>query len=130
MGNWRLNPPTISAFVREFVELTTISKFHKDSVLNLCKLQTILAMNDSRLLATKASEIAFAAYLNALDSIGLNKFAIAAIIYTVMDDNYSALRENIKSHLYGALKEKTPKSTKRGNCGNFNKSSTRNRPSF
>jgi len=123
--NWRLNPPTASAFVREFLELMKLPKLQKDSMLELCKLQIVLAMSDCTMVPVKASEIAFGTFLNALESLGLEKFIVSATIYTLLDDNYGALRENVRFRLYKALADAIPKSMAKRNCLNYSKSSIR-----
>jgi len=85
---WRVNPPTSLAFVRQFIHivptnLITTTNRHNSSInqiqdlpkaientiFELSKLQTELSIGDNRLRTTNKSMIAFASFMNALESV-------------------------------------------------------------
>jgi len=67
---WRVNPPTALAFVRQFLDtirsLTSMNSITMNNVYDLCQIQTELALRDSRLIAVPNSATAFASLMNSL----------------------------------------------------------------
>jgi hypothetical protein len=78
---WRVNPPTAMAFVRQFLDLLPAhvidSSCQRDAVYDLAKLQTELAVSEHRFLGIRASAIAYCALTNALESVGMDEKTLA-----------------------------------------------------
>jgi Cyclin, N-terminal domain len=72
---WRVNPPTALAFCHQYLNLIPTTLIHQDAreaILDLAKYQTELAVSDYTLcVASPSSSVAFAALLNALESMGM-----------------------------------------------------------
>ena len=72
---WRVNPPTALAFVREFLTMlpeSYVSSSLKPAIYDLCKFQTELSVRMYEFVSVKASTIALAALINALESLGMD----------------------------------------------------------
>ena len=72
---WRLNPPTSMAFVRQLLELIpqdAMDEEMRQTALDLAKFQTELAVNTYQFVTVKASTLAFCSLMNSLESIGLD----------------------------------------------------------
>jgi len=96
---WRVNPPTSLAFARELINIvptnliTTTNRHNtnnnqiedlpkaiENTVFELSKLQTELSIGDNRLRTVNKSMIAFASFINALESVScLDKQCIARV---------------------------------------------------
>jgi hypothetical protein len=77
---WRVNPPTAMSFARKFIDLVVPSNLRMDDstrtgILELVQCQVELAISDYDLSLHKASSIAFAALLNAIDTQDGIRFA-------------------------------------------------------
>jgi hypothetical protein len=71
---FRVNPPTTTAFLRAFLNLipkATLSRTMQETVFSIAKTQTELAVADFSFVSTKASTIAYCAFMNALESINV-----------------------------------------------------------
>jgi hypothetical protein len=73
---WRVNPPTSMAFVRQFLELIIPTK-HLDENLRqtayeITQYQTELAVSEYAFIAVKPSTVAFCALMNSLESMGMD----------------------------------------------------------
>jgi len=70
---WRVNPPTAIAFVRQFLEILPSNilcdQGTRDTIYEISKYQIELALRNSRFLGVKNSIIALASFMNALESI-------------------------------------------------------------
>jgi hypothetical protein len=69
---WRMNPPTALSFIQNFLALipgVIMSKSDRDTVYELAKYQTELAVHEYSLVAVDASTVAFAAVMNALETV-------------------------------------------------------------
>jgi|NOAtaT_6_FD_contig_51_5086413_length_1344_multi_4_in_0_out_0_1 hypothetical protein len=89
---WRLNPPTATAFVQHFVALlpTTLPIDERRRLLNIAMYQAELALFDhSFITATAASTIAAAAVSNALESVASTEYQLSIKLTTIMDDMQS-----------------------------------------
>jgi hypothetical protein len=66
---WRVNPPTALAFVRQYLELLPcVDERVRQSVYEVARFQTELAVKEYWFLTVKASALAYCALLNALES--------------------------------------------------------------
>jgi Cyclin, N-terminal domain/Cyclin, C-terminal domain len=77
---WRLNPPTAMAFVRQFLDLlpsNIIDSYQRDAVYDLSKFQTELAVSEYDFLSVRASIIGYCALMNALESVGVDDKTLA-----------------------------------------------------
>jgi hypothetical protein len=77
---WRVNPPTAMSFARKFIDLVVPSDLRMDDstrtgIIELVQCQVELAISDYDLSLHKASSIAFAALLNAIDTQDGIRFA-------------------------------------------------------
>jgi hypothetical protein len=73
---WRVNPPTASAFVRHMLELVPahlMDTSAKDTLLELTQFQVELATCDYKFSQAPASRIAFASLMNAVESIATDQ---------------------------------------------------------
>lgn len=93
---WRLNPPTSIAFVRELMMNIHLPKDTKEVVMELAKLQTELAVNDYKFLTTTKSTIAYCSLKNSLEAV-LGQ-STAMDMYSLGHDTSS-----IQSQLYDAV---------------------------
>lgn len=69
---WRMNPPTALSFIKNFLALVPgiiMSKNDRDTVNELAKYQTELAVHEYSFVAIDASIVAFAALMNALETV-------------------------------------------------------------
>jgi hypothetical protein len=69
---WRMNPPTALSFLNSFLALLpgdVMSPSDKDTVYELAKFQTELAVHEYSLVTVDASTVAFAAVMNALETV-------------------------------------------------------------
>lgn len=90
---WRLNPPTATAFVQHIVALLprTLPIDDRRRVLNIALYQAELALFDHSLItATAASTIAAAAVSNAVESVASTEYQLS-IKLTIMDDMHCIL---------------------------------------
>ncbi|CAB9518943.1 diatom-specific cyclin [Seminavis robusta] len=110
---WRMNPPTPLAFVRELLELlpeSYLSEEMRPAVYDLCKFQTELCVRIYEFVPIKASTIAMAALLNALESLGVDYSALgfieAFLARSIKDAGMMLdVREDIQNRLYQAVTE-------------------------
>lgn len=76
---WRVNPPTATAFVRAYLDMSPVWKcldtYTEDVILELVRCQTNLSIIDFELSTSKASHIAIASLLNATKSVYSDEFA-------------------------------------------------------
>lgn len=85
---WRVNPPTSLAFVRNLLNLIPrryLNDLWKSQVYELTKIQIEMAINDYQFVPIKASSIAFASIVNAcetlniMDTQSLSKFILSEV---------------------------------------------------
>lgn len=72
---WRVNPPTSMAFVRQLLKLVPRDGMDEEmrrTALDLAKFQTELAVNTYEFVTLKASTLAYCSLMNSLESIGLD----------------------------------------------------------
>jgi hypothetical protein len=70
--DWKLNPPTALSFCHNFLALLTeLSAEQKEAVLEVAKFQTELAVSEYYFVGTNPSTIAFAAIVNAFQSLNI-----------------------------------------------------------
>jgi hypothetical protein len=80
---WRMNPPTSLSFINNFLALlpeSTMSPNDRDTVYELAKLQTELAVHECSLIATDASIVAFCALMNALETVACTETMVIMIM--------------------------------------------------
>lgn len=85
---WRVNPPTALAFVRQFLDmihsLASMNSITMNNVYDLSQIQIKLALRNSRLVATQNSTIAFASLVNSLRNVSdLDRQTIEFIGYRI-----------------------------------------------
>jgi hypothetical protein len=107
---WRMNPPTSLAFARMFLELIpddVLCRTYRDTVYDLIKYQTELAVGDYNFVTTKASTIAFCALLNSLESVSLDmkvSAQISFVLSTAIDvDARDQVLVQVQTYLYQAI---------------------------
>jgi hypothetical protein len=69
---WRMNPPTACSFIRNFLTLLpegTMSASDRDTVYELAKFQTELAVHEYSLVTVNASTVAMGSIVNALETV-------------------------------------------------------------
>lgn len=72
--NWHVNPPTSLSFVRQYINLLPsefLDEATKSTLYEVSKYQTELVVADYNLISISASTIAYASFVNALESLGL-----------------------------------------------------------
>jgi hypothetical protein len=94
---WRVNPPTALAFAHQYLNLVPTTLIHqhaREAIIDLAKYQTELAVSDYTLcVASPASSVAFAAILNALESMGMD----AGLLMKIESGLSRAARINLQS---------------------------------
>jgi hypothetical protein len=83
---WRVNPPTALSFVRQFLDLIpeeTLSQDVLQTAYDITKYQTELAVNEYDFVRVKPSVVAYAALMNALESVGLSAQDLSQIGYAL-----------------------------------------------
>jgi hypothetical protein len=81
---WRVNPPTALAFVRQFLEfipVDVVDQSMRESAYDITKFQTELAVSEHDFVSAKASTIAFGSLMNSLESLQLDKKVLGYIGY-------------------------------------------------
>jgi hypothetical protein len=81
---WRMNPPTALAFVRQFLELIpvdVVDQSMRETVHDITKFQTELAVTEHNFVTVKASTIAFGSLMNSLESLQLDDKVLGYIRY-------------------------------------------------
>jgi hypothetical protein len=81
---WRMNPPTALAFVRQFLELIpvdVVGQGSRETVHDITKFQTELAVTEHDFVTVKASTIAFGSLMNSLESLQLDDKVLGYIGY-------------------------------------------------
>jgi hypothetical protein len=106
---WRVNPPTAMAFVRNFLDLVSphaLDDAARATVMDLTQYQTELAVGDYDFIIQNPSAIAFASMLNALESIGdqqlVQEFDQVISHYAKID---SSELQNLRICLYEAISQ-------------------------
>jgi hypothetical protein len=82
----RMNPPTALAFVRQFLELIpvdVVDQSMRETVHDITKFQTELAVTERTFVTVKASTIAFGSLMNSLESLQLDDQVLGYIRYTL-----------------------------------------------
>lgn len=81
--NWRVNPPTSLAFVRELMNVLDhyqiIESETSEAVTELAQFQTELAVLNSDLITVRASTIAYAALMNSFESLKVEEDTIQKV---------------------------------------------------
>jgi hypothetical protein len=81
---WRMNPPTALAFVRQFLELIpvdVVDQSMRETAHDITKFQTELAVTEHDFVTVKASTIAFGSLMNSLESLQLDDKVLGYIGY-------------------------------------------------
>jgi Cyclin, N-terminal domain/Cyclin, C-terminal domain len=107
---WRMNPPTSMSFIRLFLDLIpqdVMDVSVRNTVSDIAKYQTELAVRDFNFIATKASTIAFCAVINSFESLNMDVKVLSHIAYILsssigLDEPEDALLE-IQNYLYQAV---------------------------
>jgi Cyclin, N-terminal domain/Cyclin, C-terminal domain len=102
---WRMNPPTALSFINNFFALLpegTMNQSDRDTVYELAKFQTELAVHEYSLVAIDASTLAFSALMNSLETVACAKsMDIMAMIAKVASiDIQSTLVSELQDKLY------------------------------
>jgi hypothetical protein len=100
---WRMNPPTALAFVRQFLELIpvdVVDQSMRETVHDITKFQTELAVTEHNFVTVKASTIAFGSLMNSLESLQLDDKVLGYIRYAEcsLQHNRQAAKWNIRHH--------------------------------
>lgn len=83
---WRMNPPTALSFLNAFFALLpegTMSETNRDAVYELAKFQTELAVNEYSFVPVDASTVAYAAFVNALETVSAEALDVAGTLAKV-----------------------------------------------
>jgi hypothetical protein len=81
---WRMNPPTALAFVRQFLEIIPVNLVDqgmRETAHDITKFQTELAVTEHDFVTVKASTIAFGSLMNSLESLQLDNKVLGYIGY-------------------------------------------------
>jgi hypothetical protein len=81
---WRVNPPTSLSFIRQLLDLIPLDVINQNvrqAAYDIAKYQTELAVNEFDFLTVKASTVAYGAFMNALESVGVDSKVLAQIGY-------------------------------------------------
>jgi hypothetical protein len=102
---WRMNPPTSLCFLNNFLALlpeNAMSTSDRDTVYELAKFQTELAVHEYSLVTVDASTVAFAAMMNALETVaGAGTLEIMTMLAKVSSiDIQSSFVNESKDKLY------------------------------
>jgi hypothetical protein len=114
---WRMNPPTALSFITNFLALVpgvAMSKTDRDTVYELCKYQTELAVHEYRLVATDASTLAFAALMNALETVACK--GIMDIMNMLAKVSSIDIKSNLLTELQDMLYEVVSGTSSTGPC--------------
>jgi hypothetical protein len=116
--DWRLNPPTVSSFVRQFLQLIpteALADATKETVSDLTKLQAELALGDYDLMTVKKSTLAYCSLTNSLESMQLDEKVVSYISYVLCQasgiDAHSEEVQAVQSCLYSAVVARDEDST-------------------
>lgn len=112
---WRVNPPTVMSFVRQFLELIpeyALPEPVRTALYEVVKFQAELAVSDYGLIAVKPSTLAFTSIVNALESMKLDEKLRNNISHLLahrigVGQITDSLRQ-IRSFLLAAVVEKEP----------------------
>jgi Cyclin, N-terminal domain/Cyclin, C-terminal domain len=95
---WQVNPPTALSFVREFLKLLPLAPVDgedtKVAIYEMCKFQSELAIADGSLIGIAASYIAYASFMNSLESLGCMDQRIVEYVGSILSQ---AARINLLS---------------------------------
>lgn len=115
---WRMNPPTAMAFVHHFMCLVpegTMSDTEKAGTIEFAKFQTELAVNSYEFVGCAASDVAFAAVMNALHcgevDTAVEYQLVDAIAQAVNTNNESAKMIRLQNKLFNAVQKASTSST-------------------
>lgn len=104
---WRMNPPTSLAFVRLFIDLlpdNILTPQMLQVVSDLTKYQSELSVRDCRFIATQSSVVAFCAFMNSMESVGLDVEVLGHVGYmlsqTINVDCNDAAIIHVQNTLY------------------------------
>jgi len=103
--DWRMNPPTAVAFLQYFFELIPndmMSPTIRDTIFDLAKFQTELAVSEYCFASTQSSTIAFSSLMNASECIdeGMARCLPAMISNAAIIDCHSPLIVETQQRLY------------------------------
>lgn len=115
--NWRVNPPTTEAFLRELIALLplNVEEETRIAIFELAKMQYELLLPLPYFATTKASVIAFAALVNAIESLNLNEEDHLIAILSQVSGIHRNCTKTIEAQkeLYKAVALEQPESPKR-----------------
>jgi hypothetical protein len=111
--SWRVNPPTALAFVRQCLDLISegqLDKLTRETVYDVAKIQTELAVAEYDFLPVKASVVAYCSLMNALVGVGVDETTLHNIWETLtqavlpnMDSAQNMLTTDVQTWLYEAF---------------------------
>jgi len=105
---WKLNPPTALSFARMFLALVpsdVLDDGMKQSMFEVAKYQTELAVNEYELVSVRPSTIAFCSLLNALESLAQDSKMLSYVGCTwcrVVEQDYDQVFR-VQNSLYEAV---------------------------
>lgn len=86
--DWRMNPPTALSFVRLMMDMVAsdvLSKNVRQTIYDLSKYQTELAVNEHAFLTIKPSIVAYCALMNAFESLSMDKVTVDSVGQVLAD---------------------------------------------
>jgi len=101
---WYLNPPTSLSFIRQIMEMVPSYLLpNREAVYELAQFQTELAIFNIDLCTASASAVAYASFLNALESLNMTENEIEAI--SIILDAYMPCKNvsDIQTSLYKSV---------------------------
>mmetsp|Transcript_4297 Transcript_4297/g.9066 ORF Transcript_4297/g.9066 Transcript_4297/m.9066 type:complete len:326 (-) Transcript_4297:48-1025(-) len=113
--SWRVNPPTALAFVRHLLALIqqtySLESYTVDTIYDLTKFQTELSCSEYDFLSVPPSTVAYCALRNALESVGIDDFALSQMSHIMAqaigiqnNSNHNESNvETVQQWLYAAI---------------------------
>ena len=123
---WRVNPPTAMEFSRKFLDMVPeriLDKFSRDLILELVEAQVVETAKEYDLALAGSSKIAFAALLNAMETIDSDKVMSGLeMLMGQMVDIRSSTFVKLQDRLYEAISNQPipqsygPQQLRRSSC--------------
>lgn len=109
---FRVNPPTVMDFVRSYLDIVPSDGLDEESkqvILDLASLQAAMSVLDARFLTIKASHVAFASIINAIESVYTDSvdFCEGITEITLSTHTNAGDMRDIQSCLYEAIMDQT-----------------------
>lgn len=106
--NWHVHPPTVLAFVREYLNLLppSVSQSMKDKTVALCEAQIQVAVMDYAFLNARASTVGIFSVMNALKILGMDSVLLShvgSLLSYASKIDHESIREDLQRALNDAI---------------------------